>query len=335
MTAHLRQADPIASMPVATPDLEAALDEIAQAIVRQPRGPRRRLSAPRLRVAIVVTAIALLIGGGVAAGAGLFSAHTGIFPSKAETAMGGPGEALDPAAPDFRAVALQVASDIPYPAGYESWREFLIADEIRMDSGSGLVSTGALHGWFAASAFCAWVRSWRDAELAGDNAGAARAAQVVAQVPGWKAVTTRIRIPTRRCAATAALCSTRSSAGCCPIAMRCSPVIAAAWSTSSKADTATSAGRAIPAGDGSWRSIGTTGAGSRRQRSAQNTGNSSQAVAREACGRGSRSPLRATLRPDASRSARLRSSAHRQRGGRCRRGRRDLSDRLAEARLGP
>ena len=189
MTAHLRQADPMASMPVATPDLEAALDEIAQAIVRQPSGPRRRLSAPRLRVAIVVTAIALLIGGGVAAGAGLFSAHTGIFPSKAETAMGGPGEALDPAAPDFRAVALQVASDIPYPAGYESWREFLIADEIRMDSGSGLVSTGALHGWFAASAFCAWVRSWRDAELAGDNAGAARAAQVVAQVPGWKAVT--------------------------------------------------------------------------------------------------------------------------------------------------
>ena len=61
MTAHLRQADPMASMPVATPDLEAALDEIAQAIVRQPRGPRRRLSAPRLRVAIVVTAITTVV----------------------------------------------------------------------------------------------------------------------------------------------------------------------------------------------------------------------------------------------------------------------------------
>ncbi len=29
--------------------------------------------------------------------------------------MGGPGEELNPAAPDFRSVALQISADIPYP----------------------------------------------------------------------------------------------------------------------------------------------------------------------------------------------------------------------------
>jgi hypothetical protein len=119
----------------------------------------------------------------------VLSAHTGHFPTKAEEAMGGPGEALNPAAPDFREVALEVAADIPYPTGYESWRDFLISDEIRTNDGDGLVSTGALHGWFAASAFCAWVQMWRQADLASDAAAAERAARVVASATGWKAVT--------------------------------------------------------------------------------------------------------------------------------------------------
>jgi hypothetical protein len=103
--------------------------------------------------------------------------------------MGGPGEALDPAAPDFRQVALEVASDIAYPAGYESWRNFLISDEIRAAGGEGLESTGALHGWLAASAYCAWVHVWRQADLNGDEATAAAASKVIAAAPGWKAVT--------------------------------------------------------------------------------------------------------------------------------------------------
>ena len=187
--ALLRAVDPIAPTTETAPALDAALDEIAQAIVQQRQAPRRRVSAPRARVALLAAVVALVIGGGVAAGAGLFSAHTGTYPTKTEAGMGGPGEALNPAAPDFPEVALQVASDIPYPAGYESWRDFLISDEIRTDAGSGLVSTGALHGWFAASAFCAWVRTWRDADLAGDAAGTASAAQIVSAAPGWKAVT--------------------------------------------------------------------------------------------------------------------------------------------------
>src|SRR5207237_9742681 len=82
-----------------------------------------------------------------------------------------------------------VASAIPYPAGYESWRDFLISQEIRFADGSGTESTGALHGWFAASAFCAWVQVWRQADLSGDAATAAQAAGMISDAPGWKAGT--------------------------------------------------------------------------------------------------------------------------------------------------
>jgi hypothetical protein len=96
---------------------------------------------------------------------------------------------LNPAATDFRAVALQIASDIPYPERYASWRDLILAEyfpiqEVGTDLGAyaaGLVSTGALHGWFAASAFCAWVQSWRQAAIAGDANAAAQAAQTIAQ----------------------------------------------------------------------------------------------------------------------------------------------------------
>ena len=115
--------------------------------------------------------------------------------------MGGPGEALNPAAPDFRAVAMQVASDVPYPNGYVSWREWVLKiqpptsgaraspDGTETPFPSGLVSTGALHGWFSASASCAWVQDWRQTSVADDATATARATQTIAQAPSWKAVT--------------------------------------------------------------------------------------------------------------------------------------------------
>ena len=147
---------------------------------------RRRWSGSARR-ALVLAAAVLAVSAGLATAA-ILTAHTGRFPTKAEEAMGGPGEALNPAAPDFREVALDVGSDIPYPTGYESWRDFLISDEIRR-GGDGLVSTGALHGWLAASAYCAWVQAWRQADIAGDTAAAARAVQTISMALGWKAVT--------------------------------------------------------------------------------------------------------------------------------------------------
>jgi hypothetical protein len=188
--ALLAACDPVEHSALDGDELESALDEIGGAITARSRRRSPATWRPRLarrRTALIVGAAVVALGAAVASAA-VLSAHTGRFPTKAEEAMGGPGEALNPAAPDFREVALEVASDIPYPAGYESWRDFLISDEIRGADG-GVESTGALHGWFAASAYCAWVQTWRQADLAGDTGRAATAAQVVSEATGWKAVT--------------------------------------------------------------------------------------------------------------------------------------------------
>ena len=185
----MRGHDPARGWTLRAESVDGALDELGAAIVARPRPPRvRRRWVLRPRTLVFVGAVLFVMGATVAVGS-VLTAHTGRYPTPAEEALGGPGEALDPAAPDFRQVALQVASDIPYPTRYESWRDFLISDEIRSAGGNGLESTGALHGWFAASAYCAWVRTWREAEVGGDAAAAASASQVIAAAPGWKAVT--------------------------------------------------------------------------------------------------------------------------------------------------
>ena len=195
----LEASDPVRRSALLSEGIEGALDEIGAAITsRPPRAARRRSMGGR-RWVLVVAATMLAIGASVAAGAVVFGAHTGLFPSKAEQAMGGPGEALNPAGRDFRAAVLQIAADIPYPEGYDSWREWVLQTQVPDSETSpsesespypaGLVSTGAIRGWFAASAYCAWVQSWRQASIAGDANATARGAQTIAQAPGWKAVT--------------------------------------------------------------------------------------------------------------------------------------------------
>jgi hypothetical protein len=145
---------------------------------------------------LVVALLIAALGAGVATGAAVFGARTSIFPSKADKAVGGPGEALNPAATNFPTVALQIASDIPYPPGYGSWRDWVIAEQaptVRNGPGgaefpAGLVSSGALHGWFAASAFCGWVKTWWQASAVGNTALASKAAQMIAQAPSWPAI---------------------------------------------------------------------------------------------------------------------------------------------------
>lgn len=200
LVAALRQHDPAARLTTTTPEVVDALDEIAQAIMRQPReqlrGSRRRQPVPRVRVALIVVALAVVIGG-VATAAVALHAHTGLFASGPNATVGGPGEELNPAAPDFNAVALKLSADIPYPAGYGSWRDWVLTVNFRKanqpnDGGTfpaGLESTGALRGLFAASAFCAWVRDWRQATVTGDSAEATHAAQTIAAAPSWSAVT--------------------------------------------------------------------------------------------------------------------------------------------------
>jgi hypothetical protein len=197
----VRALDPAGRSALASKGIEGALDKLGTAITGQPSQPARRRSMGARRRVLVVAATMLAIGAGVAAGAVVFGAHTGLFPTKAEQGVGGPGEALNPAASDFRSVALQVASDIPYPKGYASWREWVLNTQVPTSGvatsaggpqtpfPAGLVSTGALHGWFAASAFCAWVQNWRQGSVAGDANATAQSAQMIDQAPGWKAVT--------------------------------------------------------------------------------------------------------------------------------------------------
>ncbi|NLE74390.1 MAG: hypothetical protein GX604_07175 [Actinobacteria bacterium] len=206
---HLLAAqDPVRGLTLDADSLDSALDNLGVAIADSPR-PRagnvhsRRLPARRrLLVTLVAAGVIVTSVGGVAVAA--LTARTGRFQPTAEQiavagpveaermqsdlAMGGPGELLNPAASDFGAVALQVAADIPYPQGFESWRDFLIARETMAGESNVLLSEGALRGWFAGSAFVAWVHSWHQAMVAGDEAVAEQAAEMIAGAPGWSAV---------------------------------------------------------------------------------------------------------------------------------------------------
>jgi hypothetical protein len=196
---------PVSGGSLSTSELERAQQEIAAAIVSTPQrpAPRRRwrwLRAPR-HVLLVGTIVAGL-GGSIAAAASFLSAHTGYYPTEhgIPVTMSGPGEDLNSAAPDFCRVALQVSSDIPFPARYASWRDYVL----RLDFGikhptpsipcsahwplSGHVTTGWLGQWFAATAFCGWAQAWAQDTGSGDRAASALDAQTILHALDWRAV---------------------------------------------------------------------------------------------------------------------------------------------------
>lgn len=192
----LREANPTSEAPL-TPGVVGALDGLSRAITRQHYASRarhtsrRRGAGPRLKVALAVGVVAL-IAGGVATAAGVLPVYSGIFASGPNAQVGGPGENLNLAAPGFRSAALKLSSDIPYPSGYASWRDFVVTEQLPGPGGATAgdqVTTGALRGWFAASAFCAWVQDWRAATIAGDSAEAQQAAATISAAPSWSAVT--------------------------------------------------------------------------------------------------------------------------------------------------
>jgi hypothetical protein len=191
----LRQVNPLREVPT-TAGLEEAFGEVAGAITRQPYATRssprtrRRVYGPRLRIALAVGIVALLLGG-VATAAVAFHAHSGVFASGPDVQPGGAGENLNLAAPDFRSAALKLSADIPYPSGYASWRDFVLTEQAPGPGGAtskDQVTTGALRGWFAASAFCAWVQDWGQALREGNSTEAQQAASTIAAAPSWSAV---------------------------------------------------------------------------------------------------------------------------------------------------
>lgn len=150
--------------------------------------PRRRRT--RALVSAGIAAATLSVGG--AAVAGVFSAHTGRYPVDAEDLrLGGPGEKLDPAAPDYGTVVDEVTGDIPFPSdeAREISRQDQVKDGQREASGTGSVSTGALRFWTARAAVCAWANEWAAATTDGKLAEKVVAARMLEEAPTWRAVT--------------------------------------------------------------------------------------------------------------------------------------------------
>ncbi|MFT4009633.1 MAG: hypothetical protein QM655_06265 [Nocardioidaceae bacterium] len=146
----------------------------------------------RTRLAIGAGAgIAALALGGVAA-AGGFSAHTDRYPSDAEDLrLGGPGEYLDPAAPDYGQVIDAETKDIPFPSAEARRisREDEVRDGQRDEPGTSSVSTGAMRFWTARASVCSWANEWVAAKAAGDGSAEAQAATMLQEAPAWPAVT--------------------------------------------------------------------------------------------------------------------------------------------------
>jgi len=144
LAAHFKACDPIEPAALGNETIKNTLDEIGAEITDQARRtvrPARRRSIRRWRVALVVAAAAFAITATVAIG-GELSARTGHFQPKEVHPMGGPGEDLNPAAPDFRTGG---ASDLlrhPLARGYESWRDSEISFEIESAHGAEM-TTGA------------------------------------------------------------------------------------------------------------------------------------------------------------------------------------------------
>lgn len=152
---------------------------------------RARRSRWKGVVAGIVAVVVVGVGG--AATAGVFSAHTGKGPADAEDVqLGGPGERLNPQAPDFAAVLQKATRDIRFPS--EQARDSALSWEVRSNVEPAsqepvLVSTGALRLWMAGHALCSWSNTWALALRAGDATTETRAADVILGARRWPSIT--------------------------------------------------------------------------------------------------------------------------------------------------
>ena len=188
----LRRSDPLSNTLLETPQMEAAFNELGENLIRVPTPPsraRKRTKRRMTRRMITVSLASFLVVGVAGAASVVVSARTGQQVPKQYVSAGGPGEELRTWAPDFCKVALSISSDIKYPSGDSNWRLQVLAYEnsIPNPTTTGAcpitpagetpvarqveVSTGAERGFFAMSAFCAWVSDYGQAKKAGNGAG--------------------------------------------------------------------------------------------------------------------------------------------------------------------
>lgn len=180
----------------AAPELPALTaresEELWQRIVTTTTAPPRSRSRWKAVVASLIAVGSIGVAG--AATAGVFSAHTGRGAIDSEDAeLGGPGERLDPAAPDFAAVLDEVTSDITFPTTGDRQRSlsWWVADlraDATADDESAIVSVGALRLWVSGNALCSWTNTWAAARRDRDAAAAERAADVILGSRTWPAI---------------------------------------------------------------------------------------------------------------------------------------------------
>jgi hypothetical protein len=180
-------------MDAATQIPEASEAELAR-IWDQVSGAMQTAAKPRRRrrtIAVGAVIAAVVLGTSGIAVAQLYSAHTGKGPVDAEDLrLGGPGERLEPAAPDYGKVVATKTADIPFPSRQS--REFAVQDQVHdarfAAPGSERVSVGAIRAWVADAAVCAWSNQWAAATRGADAADRAEAAGMIQAAPRWPAV---------------------------------------------------------------------------------------------------------------------------------------------------
>lgn len=151
-----------------------------------PLGARR---ARRWKAVVAGVVAVGALGFAGAAYANVLSAHTGRGPVDAEDLeLGGPGERLNPGAPDFAAVLDKMTADIRFPSTQS--RDSALSWEVEdlYDEGPGSVSTGALRLWVAGHALCSWSDTWAVAVRTGDAAMQERVAEVILGARSWPAI---------------------------------------------------------------------------------------------------------------------------------------------------
>lgn len=170
---------------------EVEQDALWQRIEATPTRPQAR----RTRWKVVVAGLVAvgLVGVAGAATGNVFSAHTGKGPVDAEDLeLGGPGETLNPKAPDFAAVLDEETTDIRFPSAQT--RERALSWEVEdlvppPSEGTVLVSTGALRLRMSGHALCSWSDIWAVALRTGDTAIEDRAADVILDARTWPSIT--------------------------------------------------------------------------------------------------------------------------------------------------
>lgn len=168
--------------------LEHVWSQVAATIEADDAAPRKRR---RIRIGFAAGIGAMVLGTSGLAIADHYTARTGEGPADAEDLrLGGPGEKLALAAPDYGEVVAEETKDIPFPD--QKSREFAIRDQVDDARGAWrneLVSTGAVRAWVADAAVCSWSNQWAAATRDNHESDRAEAIDMIQAAPTWPAVT--------------------------------------------------------------------------------------------------------------------------------------------------